>query len=85
MKDIKLLTTVCISIVLLEAISGCSKGQLARAITNSGPCNCGYSLESYSVQIKRTNTSPVASHLLIERHGHPKSDSSVIYHLHLGG
>jgi hypothetical protein len=80
MKEIKLLAILFISITLLEGVTGCDKEKIGNAIANSGPCNCVGILYRYSVKIKRVNIDPLASHLLIERYGHPKNDSSVIYH-----
>ena len=78
MNKLKLPAILFISIIILESIAGCKKIEFGNAPGNSGNC-CGYNLFSFSVKVRKLNTYPVASHLLIERHVHPTYDSTVTY------
>ncbi len=76
MKEIKL---PFFFFLLIVSLAGCGKIQLPNVSNNNGSC-CNYDFSFFSLKIKKVNNYPAGSHLLVERHGHPKNDSSAIYH-----
>src|SRR5437764_380250 len=71
------------AIILMAAsivLVSCNKVKLGRAVADSIPSgNYGYSIETFFIKLKKVNTYPEGSKLLVETYGIVIADTSQIY------